>query len=120
MKVLFTFGGLPHYYNAILNKLNNVDGLEIHVVVPETNFNTIGKGVYQTQEGIKFRLHSLPEYKTYYGKSFFRNFLKLVKNEKPEDDAIATLGKIFAEEQAESALKNDWVQDKNGQWQRKK
>ena len=84
MKVLFTFGGLPHYYNAILNKLNNVDGLEIHVVVPETNFNTIGKGVYQTQEGIKFRLHSLPEYKTYYGKSFFRNFLKLVKNEKPE------------------------------------
>lgn len=89
MKVLFTFGGLPHYYNAILNKLNDVDGLEVHVAVPKTSFNTIGKGVYQTSKGINFKLHFLEEYNSYYGKSFFKNFLKLVRKEKP--DIIITI-----------------------------
>ncbi len=89
MKVLFTFGGLPHYYNAILNKLNNEQNIDVHVVVPKTNFNTIGKGVYQTHEGINFKLHILEEYKPYYGKSFFKDFGKLIKREKP--DIIITI-----------------------------
>jgi hypothetical protein len=53
-------------------------------------------------------------------KIIFTKAIQNVKNEKPEDDSIAVLGKIFADEQADSALKNDWLQDKNGQWQRKK
>ncbi len=53
-------------------------------------------------------------------KIIFTKAVQNVKNEKPEDDIIAGLGKIFAEEQSDSALKNDWIQDKNGQWQRKK
>ena len=89
MKVLFTFGGLPHYYNAILNKLNEAKDIEVHVVVPKTNFKTIGKGVYQTQEGITFKVHFLDEYNSYYGKSFFRNFRKLIKEERP--DIIITI-----------------------------
>ena len=48
MKVLFTFGGLPHYYNYVLSRLNNISGLEIVVIVPEAKSETIGKGVYQT------------------------------------------------------------------------
>ncbi len=84
MKVLFTFGGLPHYYNAILNKLNAVEGLEVQVAVPKTNFNTIGKGVYQTSEGINFKLHFLEEFNSYYGKPFFKHFIKLLKEEKPD------------------------------------
>lgn len=33
MKELFTFGGLPHYHNVILNKLNNVENLENDIIV---------------------------------------------------------------------------------------
>jgi glycosyltransferase involved in cell wall biosynthesis len=84
MKVLFTFGGLPHYYNAILNKLNSIEGLEVHVAVPRMDHNTIGKGVFQTNEGINFKLHYLDEYNTYYGKSFFKDFIKLIYKEKPD------------------------------------
>ena len=31
MKVLYTFGGMPHYLNAMLNKLHN-KGVEITVI----------------------------------------------------------------------------------------
>ena len=89
MKVLFTFGGLPHYYNAILNKLNNEKDVEVHVAVPKANFKTIGKGVYQTLDGINFKIHFLEEYNSYYGKSFFKGFIELIKNEKP--DIIVTI-----------------------------
>lgn len=84
MKVLFTFGGLPHYYNAILNKLNSEGNIEVHVAVPQSNHNTLGKGVYQTDEGIDFKLHYLEEYNTYYGKPFLRGFLKLMIDERPD------------------------------------
>jgi hypothetical protein len=52
-------------------------------------------------------------------KTIFTKALENLKKEEPEDDAISALGKIFAEEQAASALKNDWIQGKDGQWQRK-
>lgn len=84
MKVLFTFGGLPHYYNSILNKLNNVANLEIHVLVPYKSQDTLGKGVFQSQEGITFKVHYLKEYTTYYRKPFFKEFLKLLSTEKPD------------------------------------
>lgn len=75
MKVLFVFGGLPHYYNKILNKLNSQDGIEISVLVPTgEDSKALGKGVYQTMDGIKFNVHRLPEYKTWIGKPFFRGF----------------------------------------------
>jgi hypothetical protein len=53
-------------------------------------------------------------------KIIFTKAIQNVKNEKPQDESIGTLGKIFAGDQAASSLKNDWIQDKNGQWQRKK
>ena len=34
MKVLFTFGGMPHYLSAMLDKLQN-QGVEVIVVTPE-------------------------------------------------------------------------------------
>jgi glycosyltransferase involved in cell wall biosynthesis len=84
MKVLFTFGGLPHYFNSILNELNKIQHLDIHVAIPQNDHNTIGKGVFQTNEGIEFKVHKLKEFKTYYGKQFFRGFLKLIYDEKPD------------------------------------
>ena len=44
MKVLFTFGGIPHYLNAMLNRLQ-AKGVEITVVSPKKGNTTIGKGV---------------------------------------------------------------------------
>ena len=44
MKVLFTFGGIPHYLNAMLNKIQ-AKGADITVVSPRKGNTTVGKGV---------------------------------------------------------------------------
>ena len=84
MKVLFMFGGLPHYYNYVLSKLNNVKNLEIIVVVPGSSGKTFGEGVYQDNEGINFKVYKLEEYKTFYQKYFLKDFIRIIENEKPE------------------------------------
>ena len=89
MKVLFMFSGLPHYYNLILSRLNNIEGLEIIVVVPkEKQKTTLGSGVHQTKDGINFKVYHLDRYKAWY-KYFFKDFDKLVEKEKP--DIIVTI-----------------------------
>ena len=89
MKVLFTLGGLPHYYNSVLNRLNRIGDLEIVVVAPNEKGKTIGKGVHQKKEGIEFRLIQLDEYTTFYKKPFLKGFSALLKEEKP--DVIVTI-----------------------------
>ena len=89
MKILFTFGGLPHYYNLVLNRLNRIEGQEIVVIAPKTDGKTMGSGVHQTLEGIEFKVHFLEEYKTLWGKSFFKNFLETIEAERP--DIIVTI-----------------------------
>lgn len=89
MKVLFTFGGLPHYYNLVLNRLNQVEGQEIVVIAPKSDGKSVGAGVHQTLEGIAFKVHFLEEYKTPWGKPFFKNFLATIEQEKP--DVIVTI-----------------------------
>lgn len=85
MKILFVFGGLPHYYNKILNKLNAETGFEVSVLIPEgKDSKVIGKGVYQTLEGIEFKLFQIPEYRTITGKPFFKNFNHFLKQNKPD------------------------------------
>ncbi len=49
MKVLYTFSGMPHYLNAMLNKLHN-KGVEITVITPQKGNATIGKGVKMVRE----------------------------------------------------------------------
>jgi glycosyltransferase involved in cell wall biosynthesis len=89
MKILFTFGGLPHYHNLLLNRLNRIDGLEIVVIAPKSGGKTIGSGVHQSLEGIEFKVHFLEEYKTLWGKPFFKNFLETIEAECP--DVIVTI-----------------------------
>lgn len=83
MKVLFIAGGTPHYYNLVLNKLNQFPKVEVIVVIPKGTGSTVGAGVHQTQEGVEFKLYHLPEYKTYYGKMFFQNIEQVIDNEQP-------------------------------------
>ena len=84
MKILFTFSGLPHYYNFVLNRLNSMTGIEIAVIIPENKSINIGKGVHQTTEGINFNNIQLNEYKTFYGKTFFRDFDKTLTRVNPD------------------------------------
>ncbi|MCX6181993.1 MAG: glycosyltransferase family 4 protein [Bacteroidetes bacterium] len=84
MKVLFIFGGLPHYYNAILNRLNNVPNLEISVVVPSEKSATIGAGVHQSDKGINFKIHRLEEYSTLLKKPFFKGISAKIKEISPD------------------------------------
>lgn len=85
MKILFLFSGLPHYYNPVLNILNSQPGLEVNVLIPTDNKTiAIGKGVYQTSEGIKFKVFQLEEYKTFTGKAFFKGLTQLLKKERPD------------------------------------
>ena len=84
MKVLFIAGGTPHYYNLVLNKLNQFPNVEVIVVTPKGTSSTVGAGVHQTQEGVEFKLYHLPEYKTYYGKMFFENIEQILENEQPD------------------------------------
>ena len=39
MKVLFTFGGLPHYYNYVLNQLKDINNIEVHVLISMKKLN---------------------------------------------------------------------------------
>jgi len=88
MKVLFIFGGLPHYYNAILNRLNNFPTLDISVVVPKLKSTSIGKGVYQTKSDIRFKVIELEEKSSFYKKPYFPNLSQTIKNENPDTIVI--------------------------------
>jgi len=79
MKVLFIFGGLPHYYNAILNRLNNFPTLDISVVVPKLKSTSIGKGVYQTKSDICFKVIELEEKRAFYKNRTFQASFKPLK-----------------------------------------
>lgn len=89
MKVLFTFGGLPHYYNLVLNKLNRIPGLQVLVAVPDNRGKTLGSGVYESSEGIEFKVIRLEEYKPIYGKPALKGLAEVIKEEKP--DVIVTV-----------------------------
>ncbi len=84
MKVLFTFGGLPHYLNPILNRLNVVENLEVVVAVPGENTATIGDSVKMEKSGIKFKLIHLEEKKAFYGNYYLANLIDVLKQEEPD------------------------------------
>ncbi len=89
IKVLFTFGGLPHYHNKVLSSLNEQEGIEVVVVAPQQQSATIGAGVEQSLDGISFRVIRLEEKKKWYGKVFFEGLLNTIKDEKP--DIVVTI-----------------------------
>ena len=82
MKVLLTFGGIPHYLNALLEKLYK-KGVDIVVVTPQKGNATIGQGVKMV-EGGTYRHLTTPEKKMFYGKSAFPALPDLINREKPD------------------------------------
>ncbi|MEK7818235.1 MAG: glycosyltransferase family 4 protein [Bacteroidota bacterium] len=94
MKVIFTFGGLAHYYNPILNRLNKINDIDLHVLIPATKSSSIGAGVFEKTDNVEFTLHRLEENKRFYGKNFFRGFIPFLEREKP-DVVVTTWPYIF-------------------------
>ena len=84
MKLMSLAGGLPHYYNLVLNKLQREYGVEVSVVVPAGPGATLGAGVFESKDGIEFQVFYQEEYTTYYGKKFFRGLKELILREKPD------------------------------------
>lgn len=82
MKVLYTFGGMPHYLSAMLDKLCQ-KGVEITVVTPQKGNATIGQGVKMV-EGGTYKHLTAPERKGFYGKSAYPSLPEIVNEEKPD------------------------------------
>jgi glycosyltransferase involved in cell wall biosynthesis len=83
MKILFIFGALTHYFNYVLNSLNSKE-FDITALIASNDSAIIGKGVNKSKQAINFNLVELPEYKTWYGKYFFRGFKQLLIDKKIE------------------------------------
>lgn len=61
MKILFLFHGTTHYFNLITSQINKSPGIEISYVYPKKVSNSMGDGVYQTVEGVNFKLIEMEE-----------------------------------------------------------
>src|ERR1035437_2677179 len=84
MKVLLINNATTHYYNLLLNRLNAVSGLQVTVVTPTEATSNVGVGVYQTRDGIDFRVCELQEKSRMGGFSSFKGLTHVVWREKPD------------------------------------
>lgn len=82
MKVLYTFGGMPHYMDALLNKIV-AKGVDVTVVVPSSGNATIGKGVKMVDGG-KYKRISSCESRMWYGKPGFKDLPAIISAESPD------------------------------------
>ena len=84
MKILFMGIGLVHYYNLVLNRLNQLEGFEVLNVIPRNSNGHIEEGVFQTSQGVNFRVCLLPEFSV---SSLFHSFCGLpsfLRMERPD------------------------------------
>jgi glycosyltransferase involved in cell wall biosynthesis len=81
MKVLFAFGGIPHYVHALLEKMQT-EGIEVVVVTPRKGNAIIGKGVKMVNEG-SYKHITTEEKKMYYGKVAYPELPSIIEAEKP-------------------------------------
>ena len=83
MKVLFIANGLTHYYNLVLSRLNSEPGIEVVVIAPGGRGADIGEGVYQTKEGIKFKVIELKETQRFGFCTTFEGLGGVIRQERP-------------------------------------
>lgn len=84
MKVLYIANALPHYYNLVLSRLNLLPDITLTVIAPQNRLGMNCDGVYQTQEGINFKLILLNEINRY---GLYKNFellSEVLKSECPD------------------------------------
>ena len=84
MRVFFINNGTAHYYNLVLNKLNQMPGIDLTLIVPAKKSEDVGDGVYQTREGVQFRVIELDEYEIFGVFPSFRGLGWLFRRERPD------------------------------------
>jgi len=84
MKVLYIGNGLTHYYNLVLSRLNSEPGIELTVIAPVGVGGSIGDGVYQTKDGINFRLIELKEIIRFRFYLSFEGLSSVIQTEQPD------------------------------------
>ena len=82
MKVLFTFGGMPHYLCSLLNKIMQ-KGIDVVVVTPRKGNAIIGAGVKMVDGGEFKRIES-PEKVMYWGKVAYPGLANIIIDEQPD------------------------------------
>ncbi len=75
---------------------------------------------YENDNALKKTLFTVIEEENKARRTIFVKSLKKTGEHDIIQEEIQAFGKLFAEEQRASALKNDWIQDKSGEWIRKK
>ncbi len=84
MRICFVMAGLPHYFKLVLNKLATDYDVEVVLIKPSQKGQSVGSGVQEDANGLDFKLIELAEYKTWYGKAFFKDLLPTLNNVKPD------------------------------------
>jgi glycosyltransferase involved in cell wall biosynthesis len=84
MKVLFIANGLTHYYNFVLSRLNRESGIEVVVIAPGGCGADIGEGVYQTKDGINFKVIELKESQRFGFYTTFEGLGSVLRQERPD------------------------------------
>ena len=84
MKVMFLFGGVPLYLDALLKRLS-ADGTKITVVVPRDKSSVLGKGV-KTADAVQYAYDVLEaeEKQSVVGKPYFKDLPKIINKVKPD------------------------------------
>jgi glycosyltransferase involved in cell wall biosynthesis len=90
LKVLHVSYGLTHYYNLVLSRLNSEPGIELVAVIPRGRSAHIGEGVYQTRDGINFKVIELEETQRLWFFPIFKGLAGVLRQEKP--DAVIVPG----------------------------
>lgn len=84
MKILYTFGGIPLYLDALLNRLVQ-KGVETVVVIPKKSSSVLGKGVkIIDSKETTYKIIHTDEKKSILGKSFFPLLPDIITTEKPD------------------------------------
>ncbi|PKQ69948.1 glycosyltransferase family 4 protein [Raineya orbicola] len=84
MKVLFIFGGMPHYLRDLLNKLSQTRNLEVVVLLPEKKSSTIGSGVAEKRDDCHFKIIYSPETLLLGQKPHFPQITQILQQEQPQ------------------------------------
>lgn len=84
MKILYTFGGIPPYFDAQLNKLVQ-KGVDTVVVIPKKKSPVLGKGVKVIDSGnTTYKTIHTDEKISLFGKSYFPHLHNIIRTEKPD------------------------------------
>jgi glycosyltransferase involved in cell wall biosynthesis len=95
MRVCFVMPALPHYFKLILNKIVEGTDYEILMVKPAQKGQATGAAVKETTDNTLFRLVELEEYRTWYGKPFFKDLMPVLQEFRPEVLVMTTWPYFF-------------------------